>query len=65
VFGVWRVADARVDSRAVVEDSAGVGEGLEAPLPVILAHPGVADSAFLITAPVGIALGLDKETPGS
>src|SRR5215469_9350420 len=45
VFGIWRVADARVDSRAVVQHAAGVGEGLEAPVPVILAHPGVADSA--------------------
>ena len=43
VFGVWRVADARVDPRAVVQDAAGVGEGLEAPVPVVLTHPGVAD----------------------
>jgi hypothetical protein len=35
----------RVEPWAVVEDAAGVGEGLEAPVPVIFAHPGVADSA--------------------
>src|SRR5215468_10027831 len=45
VFGIRGIADAGVDPRAVVEDAAGVGEGLEAPAPVILPHPGVADPA--------------------
>src|SRR5215469_4116066 len=43
VLGVRRVLDAWVDPRAVIEHAARVGEGLEPPLAVVLAHPGVAD----------------------
>src|SRR5207248_11643529 len=42
---VRRVAKIGVDPRAVVQHAAGVRVSAEAPLAVVLAHPGVADAA--------------------
>src|SRR3954453_3634849 len=45
LIAVRGVAEVGVDPRAVVQDAAGVRVGAEAPLAVVLAHPGVADAA--------------------
>src|SRR5262249_27318085 len=40
-----RVAEVGVDPRALVQHAAGVRVGAEAPLAVVLAHPGIANAA--------------------
>src|SRR5579872_5657548 len=45
VFAVWWVADAEIDLRAVVENTAGIGVSPETPFAVVLAHPGIAHAA--------------------
>jgi len=45
VLRVRRVANTWVDLGAVIKDAPRVGEGLEAPPPVVLSHPRIANTS--------------------